>query len=110
MPMQLPEMIKEKILSHATSVGNKQKKQKTEKLLSYPILSPLCHLHQRKQIKTKFTQLRIYFNIACQVYIFVKKGFYKTWKFDCSSTQYRCEMVYQTMHCLKKIARHLDRN
>ena len=31
-----------------------------------------------------------------------KKGFYKTWTFDCSSPQYRGEMVYQTMHCLKK--------
>ena len=43
-------------------------KQNTEKLLSYPILCPLCHLHQIKQIKTKFTQLRIYFNVAGQVH------------------------------------------
>ena len=39
---------KNKILSHTTSVGNKRKQKNTEKLLSYPILCPLCHLHQRK--------------------------------------------------------------
>ena len=41
--------------------------------LSYPILCPFYHLHQRKQIKMKFTELRIYFNVACQVHI-VKKS------------------------------------
>ena len=35
----------------------KEKKQKIEKILSYPILCPLFHIHQRKQIKTKSTQL-----------------------------------------------------
>ena len=59
------------------------------------------HLHQRRQIKTKFMQLRIYFNVAGQVHIF-KKSFYKTWTFDCSSPQYSGEMVYQIMHCSKK--------
>ena len=78
-----------------------ENKQKTEKLLSYPILCPLCHIHQRKQIKTKFIQLSIYFNLVGQVHI-VKKGFYKTWTFDRSSPQCSGEMVYQTMHCLKK--------
>ena len=34
-------------------------KQKTENLLSYPIVCPLCHLHQRKQIKMKLMQFRI---------------------------------------------------
>ena len=58
-----------------------ENKQKTEKLLSYPILCPLCHIHQRKQIKMKFTLLRIYFNVACQVLIFKGKGFYKKWTF-----------------------------
>ena len=46
-----------------------ENKQKTEKLLSCPILCPLCHLHQRNQIKSKFTNLSIYFNVACQVHI-----------------------------------------
>ena len=50
-----------------------ENKQKTEKLFSYPILCPLCHLHQIKEIKTKFTQLSIYFNVAVQVHI-VKKA------------------------------------
>ena len=59
-------------MSHATSVGNRQK-NKIEKLFSYPILCPLCNIHQRKQVKTKFTQLRIYFNVAGQVTI-VKKA------------------------------------
>ena len=36
---------KKKILSHATSVGNKQKQTEDRKLLSYPILCPLCHLN-----------------------------------------------------------------
>ena len=48
-------------------------KHKTEKLLSHPILCPLCYLYQRKHIKTKFTQLRIYFNVACQVHIVGKR-------------------------------------
>ena len=52
-----------------------------------------------KKIKTKFMQLRIYSNVAGQVHI-VKKGFYQTWTFNCSSPQYSSEMVYQTMHCL----------
>ena len=30
-------------------------KQKTETFLSYTILCPLCHLNQRRKIKTKFT-------------------------------------------------------
>ena len=46
-----------------------EKKQKTEMFLSYTILCQLCHIHQRNQIKTKLTQLRIYFNVACQVNI-----------------------------------------
>ena len=50
------------------------KKKEDRKTFSYPILCPLCHLHQRNNIKTKFTQLRIYFNVACQVHIFVKKA------------------------------------
>ena len=28
-----------------------EKRQMTEKLFSYPILCPLCHIHQRNQIK-----------------------------------------------------------
>ena len=46
-----------------------ENKHKIEKRFSYPILCPLRHLHQIKQIKTKFTQLRIYLNVACQVHI-----------------------------------------
>ena len=42
----------------------KENKQKTEKLLSYPILCPLWHLQQRKQIIMKFVQFGIYFNVA----------------------------------------------
>ena len=45
-----------------------ENEQKTENLLSYPILCPLCHLHKRKQIKTKFMQLRINLNVVCQVF------------------------------------------
>ena len=63
---------KKKILSHATSVGNKQKQIEDRKTFSYPILCPLCHLHQRKQIKMKLMLFRIYFNVAGQVHI-VKK-------------------------------------
>ena len=61
-------------MSHAISAGNKRKKQKTEKLLSYPILCTLCHLYQRNKIKTNLSQLRIYFNIVCQVHISEKKA------------------------------------
>ena len=64
---------KKEILSHATSVGNKRKLKKTEKLFSYPILCPLYHLYQGKQIKMKFAQLNIYFNVACQVHIVENK-------------------------------------
>ena len=78
-----------------------ENKQKTEKLLSYTILYSLCHLHQRKLIKTKFNQLRIYFNGLCQVH-YVEKIFFKTWTFDCSSPQYRDGMVYKTVHCPRK--------
>ena len=46
-----------------------ENKHKTGKLLSYPILCPLCHLYQIKHIKKKSTQLRIYFNVVYQVNI-----------------------------------------
>ena len=54
-----------------------QNKQKMEKLFSYPILCAFCHLHQIKQNKIKFTQLRIYFNVVCQVHIVEKKAYTK---------------------------------
>ena len=63
-------------LSHTTSVGDKQKQTKYGLFWSYQILCPLCHLYQRNNIKKKFMQFRIYFNVACQVHI-AKKGFYK---------------------------------
>ena len=47
----------------------RENKQKKEKLLSYPILCPLCNLYQRKQIKMELTQFGIYFNVADQVHI-----------------------------------------
>ena len=85
-----------------------ENKQKTEKLFSYPILCPFFHLHQRKQIKIKLMQLRIYFNVAGQVHITNKNSFYKTWTFDRSSQKYIGEMVYQTMHCQnKKVSKSL---
>ena len=65
---------KKNILSHATSVGDNKNKQKTEKLLSYPILCPLCHIHKRITIKMKLMQFRIYFNVAGQVHIVNKKN------------------------------------
>ena len=77
----------------------KENKQKTEKLLSYPILCPLWHLYQRKYIIMKLMQFGIYFNVADQVHIVNKKSFYKTWTFDRSSQKYISEMVYQTTHC-----------
>ena len=96
------------MLSHATYVGNKRKKTEDRIFLPYPILCPLCRLHQRNKIKTKFTQLRIYFNLAFQVHIVGEKGFYKMWTFDCSILQYRGEVFYQTMHCSnKKVIRAL---
>ena len=63
------------ILSHSTSVGNKRKQTKDRNLFSYPILCPLCHLHQRKQIKMKLMKFRIYFNVVYQVHIVNKKSF-----------------------------------
>ena len=51
-----------------------ENKQNKKKLLSYTILGPFCHLHQRKQIKNKFTQLRIYFNVSGQVHDVKKKA------------------------------------
>ena len=42
--------------------------------MSYPIYFPLCNLHQRNHIKTKFTQVRIYFNVSGQVHIVEKKA------------------------------------
>ena len=44
-----------------------------ENIFSYPILCPLCNLHQRKKTKTKLTELGIYFNVVRQVHIVVKK-------------------------------------
>ena len=51
----------------------KENKQRTEKLLSYPILCPLCHLHQIKNIKMELMQFRVYLNLADQVHIVNKK-------------------------------------
>ena len=47
---------KKNIMSNAKLVGNKQNKHNTGTHLSYAILYPLCDHHQRKQMKTKFTQ------------------------------------------------------
>ena len=44
-----------------------EKKIEDRERFSYPILCLLCNLHQRNQIKTKFMQLRIYFNVACKI-------------------------------------------
>ena len=71
----IPYEQRKKIFSHATFVGNKRKQTEDRKNLTYPILCPLCHIHQGKQIKTNFTQLRIYFNVACQVHIVGNKLF-----------------------------------
>ena len=56
-----------KILPYATVVVNKLKQTEDRKLFLYPILCTLCHIHQGNNIKTKFMQLRIEFNIVCQV-------------------------------------------
>ena len=71
--MQLPDMNKRKILSNEASVGNIQKQTEDRFFLSYPILCPLCHPYQRKKIKNKFTQLRIDFNVGCQLHIVGEK-------------------------------------
>ena len=47
MPIQLPDMNKRKKWSLETSVGNKQKQIEGRIRLSYPMLFPLCHRHQR---------------------------------------------------------------
>ena len=65
-----------------------ENKQKTEKLFSYPILCPLYHLHQRKNIKMKLMQFSIYFNVESQVISSTKDSFYKTWTFDRSGQKY----------------------
>ena len=54
-------------MQHQSTIN--ENKQNTENIFSYKILCPLCHLNQRKHIKTKFTQLRIQLNVACQVHI-----------------------------------------
>ena len=57
MPIQRPKMNKRKKycpIQHQ-SVMNKNK-QNTEKLLLYPILGPLFHIHKIKDIKFKFMQ------------------------------------------------------
>ena len=59
---------KKKILSHATSIWNKQKQTEDNLFLSYPILCPLWHLHQRKQIIMKLMQFGFYFNVSDQVH------------------------------------------
>ena len=97
-----PKLTKEKYCPMQNwSVINKNK-QKIENILSYPILCPLCHLHQRKHIKMTFMRLMIYFNAVCQVHIVAKKGFDKTGTFDCSSPQYRGEIVCQIIHFFNK--------
>ena len=109
MPMQLPTMNKRKKycpIQHQQVIN--ENKQNKEKLLSYPILCPLCRLHQRKQIKTKLIQFRIYSHVVFQVHIVRKKGFYKTWTFDCLSPKYRGEMVCKNMRCqTKKVSKAL---
>ena len=68
---------KKLILSRATSVGNTREQTKDRKHFSYPIYCPLCHIHQRNKIKKKFTQLRVCFNVACQVHIVEKNTYTK---------------------------------
>ena len=65
MPMQLHDMNKREKYCHMQHQLVIDKKTEKIKTLSYPILCPLCHIHQIKQIETKFTQSRIYFNVAC---------------------------------------------
>ena len=78
------------------------KKTEDRKLWLYPILCPLCNLYQGKKIKTKFTQLRMHFNVVYQVHIAKEKRLPQMWTCDFSSPKYRGDMVYQTMHRLEK--------
>ena len=96
----------EKIVSQATSVGNKQK-QTEDRFFSYPILCPLCHLHQRKQIKMKFMQLRIYFNVACKMHIIVKKASTKHghWIAQFYNTELKCLSNHELFE--KKVSKAL---
>ena len=67
-------------MSHATSLGNKQKQTEDRKtFFSYPILCPLCHIHQRKQTKMKFCAIEDLFQCSmssecCQKKAFTKRG------------------------------------
>ena len=90
---------KKKILYHATSVGNKQ--EQTEEIKTFVIsnIVSIVSSLSKKADKNEIHAIKGYFNAACQVH---KKGFYKTWTFDCSSPQYRGEMVYQTRNFLNK--------
>ena len=106
MPIQLPDMNKKNCPIQHQLVINENKNM-TEKLLSYPILCPLCHLNQRKNIKNNFTQLMIYFNVACQVHIFEKKASTKRGHFI--SQVHNTEVKWYIKPCIfeqKKLARH----
>ena len=89
------------ILSHATSVGNKQKQTEDRKTFVISnivsiVSSPSEKADQNEVHAIKDLLQCILSNAYCQ-----KKGFYKTWTFDFSSPQYRGEIFYQTMHCSK---------
>ena len=78
-----------------------ENEQKTERLLSYPILCPFCHLHERNQIKNKFTQLRIYFNVACQVHIVKKRA--STKRGHLIAQVYNTEVKWSIRPCIVRI-------
>ena len=84
-----------------------ENKQKTEIFLSYTILCPLCHLHQGKNIKNKFTQLRVYFNVAGQVHIVPKKASIK--RGHLIAQVHNAEVKWSIKPCIVRI-KHLASN
>ena len=100
--MQLPDIDKRKILSHATSVGNKRKQTEDRKTFVISNIVSIVLYPPKKADQNEVHAIKDLLKYSMSSAYRRTKGFYKMWKFDCPSQLYRGEMVYRTMHCTNK--------
>ena len=90
---------KKKLLSHATSVGNKRKQTEDRKTF---VISNIVSIVTSPSKKTDQNEvIAIWDLLQCSRSSAYRqqKIFLKTWTFDISSQKYISEMVYQITHC-----------
>ena len=99
--MQLPDINKRKILSHTTSVVNKQKQTEDRKTYVISNIVSIVLSPSKKADQNKVNVIKVLLQYSMSS-AYCKKRLLQTWTFNFSSPKYRGGMVYKTMHGLTK--------